>query len=815
MDIGICLVTMAVLPVCSAGVERIQENAESTLVPSEYLIPAGGKRGEHGLKAEYFDNKELKGKPVVVRVDKEINFHPGWMRDRQLDDDFSVRWTGKIIPRRSKKTLAIGVASDDGMRLHLNGKRVIDSWHNRGLVEDQVAVDFEPGKPVDIKIEYYESEGAECCMLRWGDYTPPPPPPAAVKLDCYRELPLRQIKPAGWIKRWLELQRDGLTGHLKVAGYPFNTVMWNGKSMRNEPDPNDWASYEQCAYYIDALIKCGYQLDDPELIKMGTDQIDYVLSNPAPGGFLGPTHIGNTRWPQAVFFRALTALHSATGDDRIVKAIEKHYLNDIDAMREKSSAVFEGNVFGRNDCHVETMCWVYEKTGNKLMLEYAEKIYEASREDRWQSGPETVDRHHGVSYSEKCKLPMNLYMQTSRPRYLRSALGAFEKGDRDHMMIDGLISCTEGITGRRSRKSHEACVIADYSWSCGYMLMGTKLSNWGDRIERTVFNAGMGSVGKDFRTHQYLSSPNQFLAAHYSNHDEHHRNRMQYRPEHPVKCCTGNIHRYMPNYVARMWLSDGHDGLVAALYGPCTMTAKAGGRKVTIVEKTDYPFSETITFNIGAGGDAAEFPLWLRIPDWCHRASVKINGTAASIDLTAGRFAKLARRFKNGDVVVLTLPMKIRTSSWPDTGIGIERGPLVFSYPIPSKIVKVPHHGSGDPELDRQYPSLDITPTAPWNWAITTLAGRIPSEARVTRKPMTLEPWTVDNAPITVTVKAKQVKDWKLIKRYEEKFKLDCVYTPHLPQAKKVWLVGEETELTLVPMGATYIRLTVFPYAPE
>ncbi len=639
-----------------------------------------------------------------------------------------------------------------------------------------------------------------------------------IKPQRYYELPLKSIKPDAWLKDFLQLQRDGLTGHAEISGYPFNTNMWAGDHISANPnDENEWAAYEQTAYYIDALVKCGFELNDPQLIEKAREQIDYVLSHATKNGFLGPEHVGNTRWPQAVFFRALMAWHSATGDHRIVKAMERHYLNDIQALRSNNEAVFEGNVFGRNDCHVEGMCWVYEHTGNKLILDYAQKIYEASNEIRWQTGPEKVATHHGVSYSEKSKLPVILYMQTGDPLYLRASLGAFTKG-QEHLLIDGIVSSTEGLSGNRSRVSHESCVVSDYSWSAGYMLMATQQTKWADKIEQVCFNAGIGAVGKDFKTHQYLSSPNQFLATTYSNHEEHHKNRMAYRPAHPVKCCTGNIHRFMPNYISRMWLADDNNGLVAALFGPCSVTSKVGRNKqqVTIQEITDYPFSETITFKIQTRKTVL-FPLSLRIPEWATGASLKVNGKESEISLIPGHFSTLERAFNNGDVVTLHLPMKLRPSHWPDTGIGFEYGPLVMAYPIPAEKKEVRFVGAGNkPDISSlsQWPAWDMTPAGPWNYAISRLDTAIAVAAKVKRHRVTSKPWAQDQPPLEIRIPARRVANWKLQKVHDKKFDMDCVYTPHLPLATDIHVYGEPEYITLVPLGCTDLRLTIFPYAP-
>ena len=80
----------------------------------------------------------------------------------------------------------------------------------------------------------------------------------------------------GWLRRMLELQRHGLTGHLEVAGYPFNTHLWAGANIPIRSGAS-WWPYEQTAYWVDGLTRCGHYLNDPELLAKSRQQIDYVL----------------------------------------------------------------------------------------------------------------------------------------------------------------------------------------------------------------------------------------------------------------------------------------------------------------------------------------------------------------------------------------------------------------------------------------------------------------------------------------------------------------------------------------------------------
>lgn len=121
----------------------------------------------NGLKAEYYNNKHLQGTPQV-RIDENINFEPA----NQAPDPFlpesplSIRWSGDLIPTVSGK-YTLGFTTDDGCRLYIDGKRVIDSWKNRGLTTDSVVVTLEKDKKYRLVAEYFDNAGDASAKLYW------------------------------------------------------------------------------------------------------------------------------------------------------------------------------------------------------------------------------------------------------------------------------------------------------------------------------------------------------------------------------------------------------------------------------------------------------------------------------------------------------------------------------------------------------------------------------------------------------------------------------------------------------------------------
>jgi beta-glucosidase len=125
-------------------------------------------KNEHGLKAEYFNNKTMSGNPVLERIDKQISFSWGGNSpDREINDDnFSARWNSDLLVPASGNYL-FDLASDDGSRLYIDGNLVIDNWGDHAVESKLYEVKLEKGKRYNIKTEYFENGGDASVQLGW------------------------------------------------------------------------------------------------------------------------------------------------------------------------------------------------------------------------------------------------------------------------------------------------------------------------------------------------------------------------------------------------------------------------------------------------------------------------------------------------------------------------------------------------------------------------------------------------------------------------------------------------------------------------
>lgn len=122
---------------------------------------------ERGLLGTYYDNADLTG-TSVTRVDPTVAFRWGTAAPAPGigADTFSVRWTGSVVPRHTQ-TYTFSTTSDDGVRLWVDGRLVIDQWNRHSERVDTGTVALTAGRAVPVVLEYFEGDRRATVELRW------------------------------------------------------------------------------------------------------------------------------------------------------------------------------------------------------------------------------------------------------------------------------------------------------------------------------------------------------------------------------------------------------------------------------------------------------------------------------------------------------------------------------------------------------------------------------------------------------------------------------------------------------------------------
>ena len=533
-----------------------------------------------------------------------------------------------------------------------------------------------------------------------------------------------------------------------------------------KPDGTGWP-LEQGSYWLDGALRLGYVLHDDALVEKVTKRLSLVVDGVNRGGtsFIywrkgKPQGVFNS-WAHSHMGRALVAWYMATGDNRILDALVKAY---CDYPTPMGHLEFQADVSGL--CNIDAMLETYRFSGDRRLLERAQAAMnspevQATIRD-WIDGKFITG--HAVCAYEQIRLPILLYPWTGNTRFRVASENAFGYFNDHHMLPYGVTSGEEWLSGIGAFRLTETCDVTAHLWSASWMYRISGERSYGDGMERAFFNAAPGPISRDFKTMSYLQSPNRIKGD--SLPVGWNADCLRFTPlANPnVLCCVGAVNRIIPTYVTCMWMATYDRGLAATLYGPSTVSAFVGQKTpVKLSCDTAYPFEETIRISIEPEQEAT-FPLYFRLPAWCAKPQISVNGSAVDAAPNGNGFARIERAWKRGDSVVLLFPMSVAVAcgyereypassksyfgNRPSANYAKRRlpyetvsyGPLLFALPIPDKDPNTP------------------APDAKWQYALDNEAKQAGRDIVVERKPMPSRwAWPLE-APITLRVPARHVR---------------------------------------------------------
>ncbi len=145
-----------------------------------------------GVKAQYFKGKDLAGDPVLTKTEGAIDHTwAGGEVAAGLTDSVSARWTANLEAPFTE-TYTLTTTSDDGVRLWLDGRPIIDNWTDHGTTDNTAKADLVAGQVYSIRMEWYDNTGGAVAQLSWES----PSIPRQIVPQGWLQLPLRATSPS-------------------------------------------------------------------------------------------------------------------------------------------------------------------------------------------------------------------------------------------------------------------------------------------------------------------------------------------------------------------------------------------------------------------------------------------------------------------------------------------------------------------------------------------------------------------------------------------------------------------------------------------
>jgi hypothetical protein len=623
---------------------------------------------------------------------------------------------------------------------------------------------------------------------------------APLQPNAFNALPLGAVEPSGWLRRQLEIQAKGLTGHLgEFWGDVGSNSGWLGGTGE---------SWERGPYYLDGLLPLAYELKDATLIRKAKQWVDWTLTHQRPDGQIGPLR-NDDWWPRMVMLKVLTQYQEVSGDPRVIPVMRKYFAYELRELPERP--LTDWGKYRWQD-NVYSVLWLYNRTGDRSLLELAKLLHQqgydweaqfanfkyTSKETSARLGlkehgpiPDAAMQTHGVNNAMALKVAPLWWLLSGNARDRDEIDHQLAMLDKFHGLPNGMFSGDEHFAGTDPSQGIELCAVVEtmFSFEQAFAVLGA--SSIADRLEKVAYNALPGTLSNDMWSHQYDQQPNQIACT------RAHRQWSTNGPDSNLfglepnfGCCTANLHQGWPKLLSSLWMATPDGGLVTAAYAPSRVHTKLNGVDVAIEEETEYPFRGTVQFTVHTPRPVP-FPLVLRIPAWAGGGIVTVNGNRSQAP--DAPFYPIKRVWKEGDHVALSLPMDYRVSHWFHNSAVFERGPLVFSLPLDGQWTELKKYAAKSADWQ-------ITPAANWNYAVELGD----CAAASLEHPVGAIPFDVKNPPVTLKIQGRR----------------DAAWSVHENSAGPVPLSPVSSQdplktLILVPYGAAKLRITAFPFLRE
>ncbi|CAL1518822.1 beta-L-arabinofuranosidase domain-containing protein [Chitinophaga sp. MM2321] len=492
----------------------------------------------------------------------------------------------------------------------------------------------------------------------------------------------------GFIGRKLDLSYQN-----RILAQDVNTLV---TPFRHRTETRLWQTEFWGKWFTSAVLAYKYR-PEPALKKVLQTAVKDLIATQTPDGYIGNYKPENRLeqwdiWGRKYCLLGLLDYHDLTGDTNSLRAARKLTDHLIREINEKDGIIVnKGNYRGMAASSIlEGIVRLYSLTGDKKYLAFAEKIVA-----QWETpgGPMLISKA-GVNVSERFPKPeswyswdqgqkayemmscyeglIELYRVTGKKEHLKAAEDTWNNIRDTEINIAGSGASYEMWFGGKKLQTspvvhyQETCVTVTWIKFSQQLLRLTGNVKYAHAIEEAYYNALMGALnadGSDWAKYTPLNG-------------ERLPGSGQCGME--LNCCVASGPRGQFTLPLTTVMSM-KEGLSVNFFVEGSYVLKTpSGKKVTLLQQTDYPVSGKI--NLSMAMDAPEeMMIRIRIPAWSRQTTLKINDE--TIPVTPGEYATLKKVWTAKDVISLQLDMRGRviTQGTDHQYAAILRGPVVLA----------------------------------------------------------------------------------------------------------------------------------------
>jgi hypothetical protein len=363
---------------------------------------------------------------------------------------------------------------------------------------------------------------------------------------AFKPLPTGSVKPLGWLKTQLQIQADGLSGHLALFWVDVANSSWVGGK-------GDTGLHERTPYWLNGFVPLSYQLDELNLQAQVHKYFDYILAHQSPDGWLGPEDEtdGNMYWSKFPMMLALLQYHEAnSSDDRTLPAVMKF-------LHIAHQKMFQVPLSGWSQYRWEDMIlsihWLLDNgnTGEEQFLwDIAElahqqgfdwKGYFAGSDFPTGSAQTLTMANHGVNVGQSLKSGAVWYRQSKDNDDRNSSYQRVNRLYQYHGLPSGTFGADEHLAGNMPSRGTELCAVVEGMFSFETMFAVTGDPVFAEHAEKIGYNALPATITPDMWAHQYLQEVNEANAVIIDHHvwASDGPDAILYGLEPNYGCCTG------------------------------------------------------------------------------------------------------------------------------------------------------------------------------------------------------------------------------------------------------------------------------------